>query len=1428
MNILKRFPHTLLLLAIGLVSSINANAQTIKVGSGSYTKTFPGVDVAGRNGYPSGAPYLIDSLKNKPVPTNDWWSAKVKNAHCDNLFNYPLTLKTVNAGLVTSYIPWGVISDIEPIITGVTSLNHSAPYISSYSDWLITIEWKNSGHRFQTTVGMGMPFLYYRKDSADEAYIKINSGTATISNEKIIIENAYNGADFVVYAPKGSSWTKNGSTYTSKLNGKNYWSMLMLPQNSNQLSALADSFQRYAYVEPTNTLAGFEYNESNSKVTTVFNIQSKVNEGKDSLPLIGLLPHHWSRSNLSTQDYLPYNYSSIRGSLKMIAGNTFTVTQTFKGILPTLPYVDNLSNGFDPALLQQKISALEYEGLATWTDSYNEGQVMNRLIQTARIAHEMGEEASVQRIHKTIKLRLENWLTYNPGEVAFLFHYNKTWSAMLGYPAGHGQDNNINDHHFHWGYFIHAAAFLEEFEPGWAKSFGDMIHILVRDAATTNRKDSLFPYLRNFNPYTGHCWANGFASFPQGNDQESTSESMQFNSSLIHWGDITQNKSIRDLGIYLYCTEQSAIEEYWFDIKQRNFAKTQQYALVSRVWGNSYDNGTFWTGDIAASYGIELYPIHGGSFYLAHDTAYATRLWKEMAKNTGILVNQVNDNLWHDVYWEFLAFTNPAKAIELYNSNPTRNLKFGISDAQTYHWLHALNALGRLNPSITANHPLAVTFTKGNKTIYAAKNNGKDTLKVTYSDGYIFTVPPHTLKTSLDSDIRAHITSDFAQLYKGSACNIYFDTLSVQPDSVQWILGSKRLKSMNQAPWDLETNAMDAGKYTFYAKIFKGDALVVSNLFTLIVGEQIPYNKAAASIPGNIQSGLFDQFEGGSGQGIAYMDFSPANLGNFRTNESADVSNDAQEGAILTWIDAGEWTEYTVNVLQDGLYDCALRYAAGNAGTAGKFSMWLDGKLLAENVTFPSTGKWETFGSVSIKNLPMTVGRRILRFSYDDGGMNVSNAQFTRISALPKTLPIAKAGGNISYPSTADSAICDGSKSTAGSLGYINYQWTQIYGPSKLQIKNAASSKATFKNLRKGVYKVRLTVNDSVNSDYNEVFIFVQDGGNVAPEINISSPISGAALIENQWVSIQASAEDLDGSVQQVTFFVNGDSVATDTSAPYEHRLQVSIGNYTAQAEATDNSGNSAKSKSISFSALSLAGNWVIEPVANSLAVGPNLANLYWWSNSIADVTTRSCLFDDVYQINKDGSFRNIMGTSTWLEGWQNAGKEGCGAPIAPFDGSLTGKWYVDSVNGQLVIDGKGLFLGLPKATNSGELASGSPVPNTRSYQIDLTANRLTAAINYGQGFWQFKMVRGSGTINTHTPVQGDWRLFPNPSSHMLYLQIPQEIFSYRIISQTGQIVMEGNETSINIRGLKQGLYNIQIETPSQVKTLRFIKEATE
>lgn len=696
----KTSRYTIIYILVLFLIPFQIFSQIINVGEGSYTSQFPGTDVAGRNTYPSGTPYTTGIAATKPSPTNDWWSAKIKNPHADNLFNYPFTMKTVNTGLVATYIPWGVIDDITPVIIGVDGLNSSSVMVSDFSDWTVTMDWSNSGHFFQTTTGIGMPFIYFEKGDSDLAKVQITSGNVQVIDEMIIITDLRNGADFAIYAPEGSSWTQSGNNYTSTLNGKNYWSLAFIPLDAGNINAVANEYQKYAYVFPINTTANWNFDESTSAMRTDFEVEVDVKEGSNNHVLQALLPHQWSHLAADSPQPEGYSYQSIRGELKTLDGNTFSVENTFYGILPTMPNLGHYSEGYDLSAMNEKVDLLKNDALATWTDSYNEGQVMNRLIQTARIADQIGNFEARDLMLQTIKTRLEDWLSANSGEVAFLFYYNDTWTSMIGYPAGHGQDGNLNDHHFHWGYFIHAASFVEQFEPGWAEEWGEMINLLVRDAASPNRDDELFPFLRNFSPFAGHCWANGFATFPQGNDQESTSESMQFNSSLIHWGSITGNDEIRDLGIYLYTTEQSAVEDYWFDMYDRVLDPNHPYSLVSRVWGNSYDNGTFWTSDIAASYGIELYPVHGGSLYLGQNWEYAEDLWTEITQNTGILNNQVNDNLWHDIMYQYLAFTDPELAIELYDSNPNRNLKFGVSDAQTYHWLHAMNALGGYQPQL--------------------------------------------------------------------------------------------------------------------------------------------------------------------------------------------------------------------------------------------------------------------------------------------------------------------------------------------------------------------------------------------------------------------------------------------------------------------------------------------------------------------------------------------------------------------------------------------------------------------------------------------------------------------------------------------------------------------------------------------------------
>ena len=185
----------------------------------------------------------------------------------------------------------------------------------------------------------------------------------------------------------------------------------------------------------------------------------------------------------------------------------------------------------------------------------------------------------------------------------------------------------------------------------------------------------------------------------------------------------------------------------------------------------------------------------------------------------------------------------------------------------------------------------------------------------------------------------------------------------------------------------------------------------------------------------------------------------------------------------------------------------------------------------------------------------------------------------------------------------------------------------------------------------------------------------------------------------------------------------------------------------------------------IFISSISIAqtveGTWKLAPEAGALGVGPGSGDYGWWSNGEADVTTRACLFDDLYVFNADGSFQNIVGESTWLEPWQGVDPEGCGVPIAPHNGSNAATWTKDVSAGTITILGEGAFVGLAKVTNTAE--DGKPVDNTITYSYKLSAdgNRMDVTINGFQGAgstaeWIFKLVK----VVT-TPLEGSWSLAP-------------------------------------------------------------------
>ncbi len=170
-----------------------------------------------------------------------------------------------------------------------------------------------------------------------------------------------------------------------------------------------------------------------------------------------------------------------------------------------------------------------------------------------------------------------------------------------------------------------------------------------------------------------------------------------------------------------------------------------------------------------------------------------------------------------------------------------------------------------------------------------------------------------------------------------------------------------------------------------------------------------------------------------------------------------------------------------------------------------------------------------------------------------------------------------------------------------------------------------------------------------------------------------------------------------------------------------------------------------------------LAGTWVLAPEAGALAVGPAVGDTSWWSCDAACVADRACQYDDEFVFGSDGSFTNVLGTETWVEGWQG-GSEACGTPVAPYDGNAVATYVHNQAAGTVTINGTGAYIGLPKANNQGELPNVA-VPESITYDVTfIDDNTISVVIEAGAGvFWQYKLVRSGAP----SPIVGTWVLAP-------------------------------------------------------------------
>ncbi|MEP7050254.1 MAG: glycosyl hydrolase [Pseudomonadota bacterium] len=739
-------------------TSPSAPAASIsqRLGSGYYLTQPPAdLELPGNSQKQPVVPKVTADFQG-PATSNDWWSSLIwqndsngKNPYSEAMYAHPLTFRAEAAGLGLGYptLP-EVRSDqymyyhAKEVLVGLQGLAASATRVASYSDWVVTASWRDGASELRATIGHGLPFVYLTRTGTAPALIAPQHGTSQHAPFEVQVWHqggdwlgfSVAGHEYAVFGPSGSEWQASGDCFTSDLAGKSYFSLAVLPDQSAATVAL---FRAHAYAFVTGSEVSWRYDAPAATLHSTFQVSTELKEaghGHVNQALLALYRHQWlnTKAPLRSESYL-----SPRGQMKLLEGSSFETELAFNGVLPILPNVAQS----DRDDLEFYIKQLYYQpdlfpkgpGEKPERDTYWVGKSLLKVANALQIADQIGYESAKDQLLQALKNQLEDWFD---GRAPSAFYYDKNWRSLIGVPAGFFSGLQLNDHHFHYGYYTFAAAIVAKYDAAWAKRWAPNVELLIKDAANWERSDQRFPFLRYMDAYAGHSWANGPAQFAEGNNEESASEDVNFSAGAVLWGALTGNRAIRDMGIFLYTQQVSAMEQYWWDIDGQVFPKRFEHAAVAMVWGAGARHDTWWSHDPIFVHGINFMPATGGALFMGRHPEYVRRNYAEI-----VTENRAEPLTWRDVTWMYLALADPNRALELYEKDRYFKPEFGNSNAMTYHWLENLAALGQLDTSVRADTPTYAVFHKGKRRTHIAFNPGGQALEVHFSDGATLNVP---------------------------------------------------------------------------------------------------------------------------------------------------------------------------------------------------------------------------------------------------------------------------------------------------------------------------------------------------------------------------------------------------------------------------------------------------------------------------------------------------------------------------------------------------------------------------------------------------------------------------------------------------------------------------------------------------------------
>jgi len=514
------------------------------------------------------------------------------------------------------------------------------------------------GEQYLLTLGNGQRWLLWASDLLDLQ--------ASVSSDILLAKGPFTGTIRLALLPPPSD---NGATSGSAV-----------PVDDSAFNIYMQYMQRY----PVGVDFAYDYSDEQE---TKLHVQYRT-EGDGQL-LMFMLPHHrdllqsdkatptnddvaWPDSDdiSSTDDSIEaqkalYPLFSTKGPLLAVVGSEWQLLYAIEHV----PWDYDLPTDVKHAHLESLKAQLRQDAavpISIVVDPYGFGKEIGRMSRLALMASSLQEEEARESTLFELETKLTPWLTgANPDTLV----YDSTYGGLvpkngLADQAADFGAGYYNDHHFHYGYFVHAAAVLARLHPRFHALHKSAFDSIVRDicsvpdefsepsegiaqdddiesdmlsgrtdfnmgstlrhltADTAGRVDTAaaeptnperktrFPVARHKDMFDGHSWASGL--FPQGNGkgQESSSEAANAYYSCYLYGDATKDVALKQFSRLLLAMEVQAVKHYW---QMQDAHVYDAFFAASKMVGNvgAFDaTTTTWFGsNIEYVHGIQMMPI---------------------------------------------------------------------------------------------------------------------------------------------------------------------------------------------------------------------------------------------------------------------------------------------------------------------------------------------------------------------------------------------------------------------------------------------------------------------------------------------------------------------------------------------------------------------------------------------------------------------------------------------------------------------------------------------------------------------------------------------------------------------------------------------------------------------------------------------------